>query len=270
MPPRVVKAKQMLSLPGMEPKGDPARELEDALGPSARVAGLDEAGRGPLAGPVVAAAVVLDRWHGIRGLNDSKVLEPEEREALFPIIMASAAAVGVGVVETPIIDAMNILRASLDAMRIAFEACEAQLGERIRAAVIDGNLKAPLAPRVVQQPVIGGDARSPAIMAASIVAKVTRDRRMCEEALRYPGYGFEQHKGYATPFHRDALMTLGPCPLHRRSFAPVRDAEVLHGITPLDVELVVSGAMAADLDQLELLPAPRAVVVSARHSAVDA
>ncbi len=206
---------------------EPAAVLLEQLKRSRYVAGLDEAGRGPLAGPVVAAAVVLHPERPVEGLNDSKKLDAETRAVLYEQILANALAVGVGVHEPERIDEINILRASLDAMRVAFEACEAALGRRIGGAVTDGNILAPLPARVKQEAVIGGDGISPCIMAASIIAKVTRDRRMVEEALRWPGYGFEQHKGYATPQHREALLRLGPCPLHRRSFITVREALAL-------------------------------------------
>jgi ribonuclease HII len=202
---------------------DPAVMLARTLGEDAVVAGLDEAGRGPLAGPVVAAAVVLPvpLPDELKALNDSKQLEPEEREALYPLIVKHAVAYGVAVSEVDRIDEINILRASLEAMSIAFERCAVLLGKRIAGAVIDGNLKAPLPFDVTQRTVIGGDALSRPIMAASILAKVTRDRRMIEEHARYPGYGFDAHKGYATPQHTEALQKLGPCPQHRRSFAPI-------------------------------------------------
>lgn len=215
---------EILLLPGFAPPGDPARELEAALGPSARVAGIDEVGRGPLAGPVVAAAVVLDPLHGIGALDDSKELDEAQRDALYPIILSAAAGVGVGVVEAPRIDEINILQASLEAMCTAFANCEEALGSRVRGAVVDGHMHAPLPQRVAQRAIIKGDARSAPIMAASIVAKVIRDRRMVEEHGRYPQYGFERHKGYPTPAHKAALREHGPCPLHRWSFAPVREA----------------------------------------------
>lgn len=207
----------------LEPAGeDPATLLQRALGLGTLVAGLDEAGRGPLAGPVVAAAVVLDPASPIEGLDDSKKLDEKRREELYPLILERALVVGVGVAEVGRIDEINILRASLAAMKLAFGRCERTLLRKIEGAVIDGNMRAPLPKRVVQETIIGGDGLSAPIMAASIVAKVSRDRRMRREARRWPGYGFEQHKGYATPAHREALMRLGPCPLHRRSFAPVR------------------------------------------------
>jgi ribonuclease HII len=133
-----------------------------------------------------------------------------------------ALAWGVAVVESDRIDEVNILRASLEAMVISLERCEAMLGRPIEGAVIDGNQKAPLPARITQRTVVNGDGLSRPIMAASIIAKVTRDRRMLEEHGRYPGYGFDSHKGYGTPQHLAALEKLGPSPIHRRSFAPVR------------------------------------------------
>ncbi|MFZ9888281.1 MAG: ribonuclease HII [Myxococcota bacterium] len=193
------------------------------------IAGLDEAGRGPLAGPVVAAAVVLDPARPITGLDDSKRLDERRRDALFQEITAKALGVGVASKEAHEIDEQNILRASLHAMRDAFLACEAAAGRTIAGALVDGNQLAPLPQRVNQRAIVGGDALCESIMAASIVAKVTRDRRMVEEAGRYPDYGFERHKGYPTAQHRAALATFGPCPLHRRSFATVRrQLELLH------------------------------------------
>jgi ribonuclease HII len=223
--------------PSLDAAQDPAARLAGELGAGGLVAGLDEAGRGPLAGPVVAAAVVLDPLRPIAGLDDSKKLDGAQREALYPLIMERALVVGVGIAESARIDEINILRASLWAMKLAFGRCERALVSQIGGAVVDGNMAAPLPKRVAQRLIIGGDALSAPIMAASIIAKVTRDRRMVKEARRWPGYGFEQHKGYATPAHREALMRLGPCPLHRRSFAPVRLA--LQGV------LVVGGEAAS-------------------------
>jgi ribonuclease HII len=209
---------------------DPALALATELG--GVVAGLDEAGRGPLAGPVVAACVVmpaplLELPDVLHALNDSKQLTERAREALFPHILAHAY-VGIGVVEAAIIDEMNILRASLHAMAVAFDACQARLGQcgqqddrRIVGAVLDGNQRAPLPSHVVQRPIVGGDACSVPIMAASVVAKVSRDRRMLHEAQQHPLYGFERHKGYGTAAHLRALQDHGPCVLHRMSFAPV-------------------------------------------------
>lgn len=203
---------------------DPALEMACHLGPGAWVAGLDEAGRGPLAGPVVAAAVVLNPGRPIEGLADSKRLGARRRALLFEEIQARARAVGIASVEAHEIDARNILQASLIAMARALTTCEAMLGGPVAGAVVDGNQLAPLPARVVQRAIVGGDGRSQAIMAASILAKVTRDRRMVDEARAWPGYGFESHKGYPTRAHREALLRLGPCPLHRRSFRPVAQA----------------------------------------------
>lgn len=185
------------------------------------VAGLDEAGRGPLAGPVVAAAVVLDSTFPISNLNDSKKLSEKKREQLFQPIYDQALAVGVAVVSPKRIDEINILNASLEAMKLAFEEAEKIYGKRLIGALVDGNQRAPLSKNVRQWTVIKGDSLWPAIMAASIVAKVHRDRLMLAACEQYPGYGFEQHKGYGTASHLKALQEKGPCPIHRRSFAPV-------------------------------------------------
>jgi ribonuclease HII len=220
------RAVDALSLPLIDVDSDPADDLRALLG--GEVAGLDEVGRGPLAGPVVAACVVLpDQLPDVLlSLNDSKQMSEEAREAIYPHIKAHARVWAVSAVEAEGIDQMNILRASLHAMAQAFAACERKLkragGEEVRGAVIDGNQKAPLPMRVVQRTVIGGDAKCRAIMAASILAKVTRDRRMVREAKSFPAYAFEVHKGYPTPQHLAALKQHGPCTLHRRSFAPVR------------------------------------------------
>ena len=179
------------------------------------VAGLDEAGRGPWAGPVVAAAVVLEPDNIPAGLNDSKKLTPEKRQALFPQIM-ERAIVGIAQSEPERIDRCNILQASLWAMKQA----EAGLRQRADYALIDGN-KAPELP-CPGECVVKGDGRSLSIAAASIVAKVTRDRLMIEIARDFPDYGFERHKGYGTRQHQLALARFGPCPHHRRSFAPIR------------------------------------------------
>ena len=205
--------------------GDPAVALSRALR-GTPVAGLDEAGRGPLAGPVVAAACVLPDAlpEELFGLDDSKRLSEGQREALFPMIQERALAFGVAWVEAARIDEVNILRASLEAMAHAFTRCERRLGAQIHGAVVDGNQRAPLPRRVMQEPIVEGDGKSKAIMAASILAKVTRDRRMFEEHARHPIYGFNLHKGYPTPLHLEVLARVGPCALHRRSFAPVRAA----------------------------------------------
>jgi ribonuclease HII len=210
-------------------QGDPAPLWAAALG--GPVAGLDEAGRGPLAGPVVAAAVVLPDPlpDSLLLLNDSKALHEETRTALEPLILAHAHAWGVAFAEAAIIDEKNILRASLAAMAEALFLCEQRLGVPIRGALIDGNQKAPLPTRVAQRTLVKGDSKSRPIMAASILAKVARDRRMRAEHEHHPGYGFDVHKGYPTPRHLEALKRLGPCPLHRRSFAPVRAALAVPG-----------------------------------------
>lgn len=185
------------------------------------VAGVDEAGRGPLAGPVVAAAVILDPRRPIAGLGDSKALSPARREALEPVIQADALAFGIGSALPEEIDRLNILQATLLAMRRALEAL-ATLPELVR---VDGNRCPDLAGSRIRCPVtaeVRGDARFAEIGAASILAKVHRDRLMIEAGRSYPGYGFEVHKGYPTPDHLRALDRLGPSPLHRMSFAPVK------------------------------------------------
>ena len=180
------------------------------------IAGIDEAGRGPWAGPVVAAAVVLDPARIPQGIDDSKALDPEDRERLFERIMKTALAVGVGVGDVDRIDRDNILAATMWAMAEAM----AKLSCKPRLALIDGNR----APRLACQArtIVKGDAKCLSIAAASIVAKVTRDRMMIEFARELPGYGFERHKGYGTPEHRAALTRLGLTPQHRRSFKPVQ------------------------------------------------
>ena len=181
------------------------------------ICGIDEAGRGPLAGPVVAAAVILPRKGRPKGLDDSKQLTAEAREELALKIRA-VGIVGVGVASVEEIDRFNILRASHLAMRRAFEG----LPETPVAALVDGNM-APDLPCPVEW-VIDGDVIVPLISAASIIAKVERDRMMNELCAQYPGYAFSKHKGYATPEHQRALAELGPCAIHRRSFKPVQDA----------------------------------------------
>ena len=184
-----------------------------------RICGVDEAGRGPLAGPVVAAAVILaNPTKGGQipgGLNDSKVLSEISREHLLNEIMKSCY-VGIGIAEPEEIDRINILQASLTAMARAVE----DLPVRADHALIDGNKAAPLS--CEQSLIIKGDARSLSIAAASIVAKVTRDRIMRQADARFPGYGLAGHKGYPTKAHREAIKNLGPCPIHRRSFAPIK------------------------------------------------
>ena len=179
------------------------------------VVGVDEAGRGPWAGPVVAAAVILDPKRIPDGIADSKALEPHEREILFARI-SETARVGIGIGDVDRIDRDNILNATLWAMSEAI----ARLSPAPRLALIDGNR----APRLSMSTriIVKGDARSLSIAAASIIAKVTRDRLMVELAREWPDYGFERHKGYGTPDHKAALNRHGPTPHHRRSFRPVQ------------------------------------------------
>lgn len=181
------------------------------------ICGIDEAGRGPWAGPVVAAAVILPAKKRPKGLADSKQLSAEAREELALAIRA-CAAVSVGMASPDEIDQINILQATYLAMRRAFDG----LPERPVAALIDGN-SAPELPCPIEM-IIDGDAYVASISAASIIAKVERDRMMVEFCAQYPGYAFAKHKGYGTPEHQKALAALGPCPIHRRSFKPVRDA----------------------------------------------
>jgi ribonuclease HII len=188
-------------------------DLDGALGP---VAGVDEAGRGPLAGPVCAAAAILDPGRTIAGVDDSKRLSAARREALEPEIKARALAWSVAWASAEEIDRLNILQASLLAMRRAV----AGLGLRPRLVLVDGNRTTDFGCEV--RAIVRGDALVPAIAAASILAKVARDRLLCELDLTYPGYGFAGHKGYGTAAHLEALRRLGPCPEHRRTFAPVR------------------------------------------------
>jgi ribonuclease HII len=177
------------------------------------IVGIDEVGRGPLAGPVVAAAVILPRR--LKGLADSKLLQPAERERLAAKLRG-CARIGIGAASVPEIDRLNILRASLLAMRRAV----LRLGCLPDLALVDGNI-APDLPCPCQA-IVGGDRDVPAISAASIVAKVTRDRLMRRLALRYPGYGWDTNVGYATPAHFEGLNRIGASCHHRRSFAPVQ------------------------------------------------
>ena len=199
-----------------------ARAWRDGRAP---VAGCDEAGRGPWAGPVVAAAVILDPACVPKGLDDSKALSPARREELFAEICASAE-VAVALAPPARIDRDNILRASLWALARAVCA----LPRAPRLVYVDGPHRPPLADEYAVEPVIRGDALVASIAAASIVAKVTRDRLMCRLGLAYPGYGFERHKGYGTGLHADALQRLGPTCHHRASFAPVSAARAAGSI----------------------------------------
>jgi ribonuclease HII len=185
------------------------------------VAGVDEAGVGPMAGPVVAAAVIFAPETFIKGVHDSKQLLPERREELYDRITARAIAWCIGVAEPLEIDRLNIYWATREASLRAI----AGLGRAPGHVLVDGRGIARL--EHPQTPIVGGDRKSFCIAAASILAKVTRDRMMCEYDARFPGYGFAQHKGYCTPEHFAALRALGPSPIHRRSFAPVFDAAQL-------------------------------------------
>jgi ribonuclease HII len=186
-----------------------------------RLTGVDEAGRGPLAGPVVAAAVMLDPGQPIAGLADSKTLRPERREQLAGLIRARALAIGIGWADPEEIDRINILQATLQAMRRAVES----LGTAPGWVQVDGNRPPPLAdlPGVLRvQTIVKGDATIAAISAASIIAKTWRDQLMNQLDTRFPGYGFATHKGYPTAAHLLALDRLGVSPVHRRSYAPVK------------------------------------------------
>jgi ribonuclease HII len=187
-----------------------------------RVAGIDEAGRGPLAGPLVVAAVVFDPARPrINGLDDSKRLPPARREFLYERIVERALAWRVVFVEVEEIDRINIFQATMAGMRRALEG----VAHAAELARIDGNHLPPALPCPAEA-WIGGDARDRAIMAASILAKVSRDRAMRDLHARHPQYGFDVHKGYSTPAHLAALRAHGPCEHHRRSFAPVRQTEL--------------------------------------------
>jgi ribonuclease HII len=182
------------------------------------VAGVDEAGRGPLAGPVVAAAVILDELQPIAGLGDSKAIARRRREALFDAIRARALCCSIAEASVEEIDRLDILRATLLAMQRAV----AGLRLRPHRVVVDGN-RVPELPMTAAA-VVRGDARVAAISAASILAKVHRDHLCAGLHAQWPAYGFDAHKGYPTPAHLQALARHGPCPAHRRSFAPVRAA----------------------------------------------
>lgn len=195
----------------------PHFELEQRFAP-ARVCGVDEAGRGPWAGPVVAAALWFAPEAAVpHGLNDSKKLSRRARESLYAQLIESGVAHGIGIASAAEIDALNIWGATQLAMRRAVAAMPALPD----LALVDGNLT-PKDLGCACHPVIGGDGISLSIAAASILAKVTRDRLMEALAAQYPAYGFARHAGYGTKQHREALMAHGPCPAHRRSFAPIR------------------------------------------------
>ncbi len=194
-------------------RADKLRLLVDVSG---LMAGVDEVGRGPLAGPVVAAAVILDDRRTIRGLNDSKLLAADERERLDVEIRRKAVCWSIAAASVDEIDSINILRAALLAMRRAVEG----LSQQPQIVLVDGNQRPELTMPV--RTVVGGDAKVRAISAASIIAKVYRDRLCIQLHDEHPQYGFDSHKGYSTPDHLSALREHGACPHHRRSFAPVR------------------------------------------------
>jgi len=204
-------------------KATGGNEDHSASGRLWRVAGVDEAGRGPLAGPVVAAAVVLGSGRQIMGARDSKRLSPAQRERIAQQIRDRALAWSVASASVEEIDALNILQASLLAMRRALEA----LSPPADFALIDGNQLPQLG--IGARAIIGGDVSEPAISCASILAKTHRDELMRKFDQEFPGYGFAQHFGYPTPAHRLCLSALGPCPIHRQSFAPVREAMLRMG-----------------------------------------
>lgn len=176
------------------------------------VCGVDEAGRGPLAGPVCAAAVILPKGMIIDGVNDSKKLSEKKREALFDVICSSALAYSIEFADVQEIEEVNILRATMNAMKRAVE----NLSVKADFAYIDGNTMPPI--DINGECIVKGDAKSMSVACASILAKVTRDRLMLEYAKEYPQYSFEKHKGYGTKVHTEAIREFGPCPIHRMSF----------------------------------------------------
>lgn len=182
-----------------------------------RIAGVDEAGRGPLAGPVVAAAVILPERFDLPGLDDSKKLSPLARNRLFPLIRSQALSIGVGIVSAPEVDRINILQATLQAMSLAVE----RLRLPADYLLVDGIFAVPLP--LAQIALKQGDSRSLSISAASVIAKVVRDRMMAGYERIYPGYGFARHKGYGSAAHMEAIARLGPSPLHRKTFGGVRE-----------------------------------------------
>lgn len=209
---------------------------------SLRVAGVDEVGRGPLFGPVVAAAVILphdaELDDQLDGLNDSKKLTEEEREHFSERVRRVALAWSVAEVDVATIDRINILQASKLAMRLAVDALEGQ-GWGPDHLLIDGNQKIDYCPPGLvcrQTTIVSGDARSLSIAAASVIAKVHRDRLLCELDVRYPGYGLARNKGYSTPEHKEALVRLGATEMHRRSFAPVAELFELE-VETIDIEV---------------------------------
>ncbi|MCA1960905.1 MAG: ribonuclease HII [Desulfomonile sp.] len=204
----------------MSPAIDPPAccfEDEAAASGCVRIAGVDEAGRGPLAGPVVAAAVIIPYQEHFEELNDSKLLNPRTRERLFDAIMSRALAVGVGIVPPETIDRINIYQAT----RLAMKTAVGQILPPPDFLLIDGPLSLDL--DMGQRPIVKGDRLSVSIAAASIVAKVTRDRLMAELHRQYPEYRFDEHKGYPTKAHKEAICRYGPSPAHRKCFRGVKE-----------------------------------------------
>lgn len=192
-------------------------EEEAAAAGYLRIAGIDEAGRGPLAGPVVAAAVVLAPQQPLSGLNDSKLVNSRTREWLFETIMGCAVGIGVGIVSAETIDQINIYQAT----RLAMASAVSQISPPPDFLLIDGPITLELPVR--QRPIVKGDRLSVSVAAASIVAKVTRDRLMGELHRQYPQYGFHEHKGYPTKAHKEAICRYGPSPVHRKCFRGVKE-----------------------------------------------
>ena len=188
------------------------KKYEKEYGHLGYLCGIDEVGRGPLAGPVYAAAVILPADNDLLYSNDSKKLSEKKREALFDEIMEKAIAVGVGIVDEKVIDDINILQATYKAMRLAIDNLKVKPQILLNDAVIIPDVDIP------QEKIIKGDAKSVSIAAASIIAKVTRDRLMAKYDEKYPDYGFAGHKGYGTAAHIEKIKEIGPCPIHRRSF----------------------------------------------------
>ncbi len=218
--PRLFPLFDKLAEKGMPPETtkNPSSYFEEQLAEAygfQRIAGVDEAGRGPLAGPVVAAAVVLPSGIKLKGVKDSKLLNPETRERLFEEIRVRARGVGVGIVGPEAIDSLNIRQATLLAMKQAVR----DLPEPPDFCIVDGVDEIPI--NIPQGPVIKGDRRCLSVAAASIIAKVTRDRIMLDFHSQYPGYGFDGNKGYGTKRHREALKQIGPSPVHRKTFRGV-------------------------------------------------
>jgi ribonuclease HII len=183
------------------------------------VIGVDEAGRGPLAGPVVAAAVLLPPQVSLEGLDDSKKLSQKSREKFFPQIIQTALAYGIGIVSVETIEKINILQAALLAMKQAIENC----GLNPDLLLIDGNKRVDHP--ADQWPIVGGDGKSLTIAAASVLAKVTRDSIMQEYHKNYPEYEFDRHKGYPTKLHKEKIQRFGPCPIHRKTFRGVKETQ---------------------------------------------